>query len=105
MADTRTNRPQATFKHQRFADPEFSILIREAAKRQGMQIGQWVAETLEAKALSILKDEPAEGAALPARPLPDLVAQLVEMQVAMQADQAATAAQLAALRRGRWRKR
>lgn len=87
------------------AAPELRALVAKAAERAGMPVSAFVAETLRARAVAILKDEPAEGAALPARPLPDLVAQLVEMQATQAADQAAMAAQLAKLGRGRWRKR
>jgi hypothetical protein len=126
MADTPKTRGQMAIKSKRL-DADWQLLVKKAAERAGMGIGDFIVEAARARALAVLKNEPEDGipAGSPPARLED-VADALSKAVEKLADEQAQAleavrqqgealerraleqsATLAALqrvsRRGRWR--
>src|SRR4051794_22386239 len=57
MADTPKTRGQMAIKSKRL-DADWQLLVKKAAERAGMGIGDFIVEAARARALAVLKNEP-----------------------------------------------
>jgi hypothetical protein len=60
MADTPKTRGQMAIKSKRL-DADWQLLVKKAAERAGMGIGDFIVEAARARAQAVLKSEPEDG--------------------------------------------
>ena len=60
MADAPKTRGQMAIKSKRL-DAEWQLLVKKAAERAGMGIGDFIVEAARARAQAVLKSEPEDG--------------------------------------------
>ena len=96
MTETTKTRGQMAIKSRRL-DAEWQALVRKAAERSGLGVGDFIVEACRARALAVLKGEPEEGipSGIPPARQEDMRDLIREMLAELRQEQAAAVERLA----------